>query len=1194
MVNTSAAFKKLTQFLLCALLLTPPASAQETPVSLIPFGSTWKYDDNGPNPGTWWRSLLFPDLLWKTGKGTFGYGIKDAATELQSGKKNGNGKDDDKDKNKDKDKEKDKDKDKDKDKGTVTVYFRKAFTLADPAAFGPAMNARIKRDDGAVVYVNGEEVYRTNMPAGTITPTTLAKNAADQGRTPQAFTIKTTSFRRGVNLIAVEVHQHNANSPDMAFDLELTGTKIPAPPPPPAPSVRSILRYAPATQITTATSVTFRTTFSAAVRGVDAADFTVTTVSGTVKGSLAATAVKAVNDSVYEVTVSAITGTGNLRLDLKPSGTGITNTTGAALSGGYTAGQTYTIEARETTPPDPAPFATGIYRHLPATDTTTATSLTFRATFSEKVSGVDAADFSITTLQGTVRGMLAATAVKAVNDSVYEVTVSAVTGTGSLRLDLKPTGTGITDAAGNLLSGGYASGQTYTLQARETVPVDPAPRITGIFRHLPLTDTTTATSLTFRATFSEKVKEVDAADFTLTTLSGTVKGVVGSNAVTAVSDSVYDITVSSITGTGSLRLDLKSTGTGILDVLGNLLSGGYTAGQLYNILPPVVVTDPNAPLTVLSINRQSPATVATNASSVTFRVTFSKKVTGVDATDFSATPLSGNVRGTLAHLALETSGTVGTEAVAPVGTDGTTYDVSVRALAGSGTLRLDLKASGTGIQDADGNALSGGFTGGQTYTVQSSGAGFASFSDIAPLPIATHTMDKPQAKVWNYAGKWWSVLATTDGTAIYRLDGTTWTEVLPLVSNSNCKADVQVMEGVVHILLFRGGGENTYLMSAEYDGGAGTYRLWSQRAARVTVVLEPGAETATIALDGTGRMWMASDGEEAVLVRWSDAPYTSWSAPITVASGIMEDDICALVALPGKIGVLWSNQNTQRFGFKTHTNAAPPATWSADELPGAGAALNLGHGLADDHLNMIVGADGTLYCAVKTGFDTPKYPKVSLLVRRPAGTWDPLYPVTANEGTRPIVLLNEAARKLKVVYCSHENGGDILYRESSTSSIAFGAPLTLVSGNYLYNYVTATHQAYSSDVVLLATNLDKRQAVGVLATDNTALFTGTASTAPLTTLATATTTAPAPELQATVNPLTTGTVVRFSLPEGGPYSLTLQNLQGGSVKLLKQGTAEAGQQYSVAVDGTTLINGIYLVQLQTRQGITTLKLVVER
>jgi hypothetical protein len=225
-------------------------------------------------------------------------------------------------------------------------------------------------------------------------------------------------------------------------------------------------------------------------------------------------------------------------------------------------------------------------------------------------------------------------------------------------------------------------------------------------------------------------------------------------------------------------------------------------------------------------------------------------------------------------------------------------------------------------------------------------------------------------------------------------------------------------------------------------------------------------------MDGSGRMWIASDAVGDVNVRYSDAStnYATWSAPIVVASGITDDDISAIVAIPtqGKIGVLWSNQNTQHFGFKTHNDGADPTSWSSDEAPNAASALNLGLGMADDHLSIVASSNGTLYCAVKTGYETDGYAKVALLVRRPAGTWDPMYAVTKNlVGTRPIVIVNETRSTLKVVYTSHENGGNILYKEASLSNFVFGKEFTLLSG--MYNYSTSTHQLYNPDVVILAT-----------------------------------------------------------------------------------------------------------------------------
>src|SRR5436309_3145958 len=95
------------------------------------------------------------------------------------------------------------------------------------------------------------------------------------------------------------------------------------------------------------------------------------------------------------------------------------------------------------------------------------------------------------------------------------------------------------------------------------------------------------------------------------------------------------------------------------------------------------------PPKVNSINRQSPTGSTTNATAVTFEVTFSESVNGVDVTDFIATVVSGTLSATVASVTAVNS---------------STYSVTVNSISGNGLFRLDLKVSGTGITDLAGNA----------------------------------------------------------------------------------------------------------------------------------------------------------------------------------------------------------------------------------------------------------------------------------------------------------------------------------------------------------------------------------------------------------------------------------------------------------------------------------------------------------
>jgi hypothetical protein len=156
----------------------------------------------------------------------------------------------------------------------ITTYFRKTFSIADRALIGTA-TVNLLRDDGAVVYVNGVEAFRSNMPTGVVSWTTLATLAianADE-TTFFPFTVSPTLFVSGTNVIAVELHQQATSSSDISFDMELvcdlpgaspSSSSSPPPPPPPPPVVIS-MSLGPYLQLATPSSMTvcFRTTATA-------------------------------------------------------------------------------------------------------------------------------------------------------------------------------------------------------------------------------------------------------------------------------------------------------------------------------------------------------------------------------------------------------------------------------------------------------------------------------------------------------------------------------------------------------------------------------------------------------------------------------------------------------------------------------------------------------------------------------------------------------------------------------------------------------------------------------------------------------------------------------------------------------------------------------------------------------------------
>jgi hypothetical protein len=165
---------------------------------LVPDGSVWKYLDDGTNQGTAWRDTLFDDSGWASGPAQLGYGDGDEATVVGYGP--------------------------DPNNKYITTYFRHSFEVADASLF-TYLHLQLLRDDGAVVYLNGAEITRSNMPAGTITYLTRAASTVG-GDAEDAFLnyyVLSTDLKTGTNVLAVEIHQRSATSSDISFDLALVG-----------------------------------------------------------------------------------------------------------------------------------------------------------------------------------------------------------------------------------------------------------------------------------------------------------------------------------------------------------------------------------------------------------------------------------------------------------------------------------------------------------------------------------------------------------------------------------------------------------------------------------------------------------------------------------------------------------------------------------------------------------------------------------------------------------------------------------------------------------------------------------------------------------------------------------------------------------------------------------------------------------
>ncbi len=169
--------------------------------TLLPWNSDWLYFDAGNRPGVNWFAPDYDDGAWTVGPGQLGYGDGDEGTIVSYGP--------------------------DDEHKFVTTYFRTYVNITNPAQYA-SLTLSLLRDDGAVVYVNGLEVVRDNLPSGTIEYATfaLAGLTYPEENVAVQFTLGPALFVEGVNVIAVEVHQYEPASPDLSFDLQLTGNAI--------------------------------------------------------------------------------------------------------------------------------------------------------------------------------------------------------------------------------------------------------------------------------------------------------------------------------------------------------------------------------------------------------------------------------------------------------------------------------------------------------------------------------------------------------------------------------------------------------------------------------------------------------------------------------------------------------------------------------------------------------------------------------------------------------------------------------------------------------------------------------------------------------------------------------------------------------------------------------------------------------
>jgi len=165
----------------------------------------WKYYQEGNEPpedgADTWRDPDYDDSSWASGAAQLGFNEGDEETLLT--------------------------------RGPITFYFRTTINVTEEQLnTANQLVISLIRDDGAVIYINGEEVRRDNMPGeiGDEVPyDTLAVSGVAGSEEGEYFPTNHLSefwLEVGENTIAVEIHQNSSGSSDVSFQMGMEGYAV--------------------------------------------------------------------------------------------------------------------------------------------------------------------------------------------------------------------------------------------------------------------------------------------------------------------------------------------------------------------------------------------------------------------------------------------------------------------------------------------------------------------------------------------------------------------------------------------------------------------------------------------------------------------------------------------------------------------------------------------------------------------------------------------------------------------------------------------------------------------------------------------------------------------------------------------------------------------------------------------------------
>jgi len=390
-----------------------------------------------------------------------------------------------------------------------------------------------------------------------------------------------------------------------------------------APQINTITRFQPSTESTSASQVTFQTSFNESLdpASVTTAGFLPTGIQGATVNSVQIVAGTTIPNSVVNVTVNVPISNGTLGLSLAPNST-IRDASGNLVDTSIqpSIDETYNVLRA-------APTVTSVTRFDPNTQIANGSSVTFLVSFSQEMNPATVlpGSFALQTVgtSGTV-----STVIPQAGNINFQVTVSNLGGNGSLGLVVLGN-SGIQDANGNSLNETFSTGQLYTIN--DNTP----PTVLSMVQQ----QSTVPNTVLAQVTFSEAVTGLVASAFNAVTSTGlSIPVTLVNPPPSGAFSQVWSIQAAGLTGSGQLTITFTNTGT-VSDQAGNMIVSPPVGSVISTLVVPFNVQK-SKPIVTASGFPGTPAIVQVNGSDGSVRTftPFKNFFGGVRATsgDFNA------------------------------------------------------------------------------------------------------------------------------------------------------------------------------------------------------------------------------------------------------------------------------------------------------------------------------------------------------------------------------------------------------------------------------------------------------------------------------------------------------------------------------------------------------------------------------